>query len=360
MGSENPPLLRIFRVRAEYNAAMAYLELDRTAFYNNLDIIAQQTRGADKIALVLKDNAYGHGLEEMAALAAEYGIGRAVVRNVVEGRIAAAFFGYVLVLAQIPESADERLCFTLNTLEEIGKFPRGCRVEIKCDSGMHRNGVTPEELEAAFKGCAEAGLRVEGIFTHFRSADTLSSEWFWQKKGFEAFKKEARELAGRYGFAAPRVHSCNSAALFRCEHFDEDMARVGIAAYGALEMEAGLKQPALRPVMSLYAEKIATRTLQKGERVGYNGIFEAADAMRVSTYDVGYADGLLRGASNRYCAPCGAALLGRISMDNVTFASEAERLLVFNDANAFAASAGTIGYEVMVGMRPQMRRIVKR
>jgi alanine racemase len=137
------------------------------------------------------------------------------------------------------------------------------------------------------------------------------------------------------------------------------MVRVGIAAYGCLQMDAALPQPDLRPVLSLYAEKIAERELKIDERVGYNGVFAATETMRVSTYDVGYADGMLRAASNGYTTPNGSALLGRISMDNTTFASTDECLQVFDDANSFAAAAGTIGYEVLTGMRSRLRRTVK-
>ena len=338
---------------------MAYIELDRSAFFYNLDIIAQQTRGVDKVALVLKDNAYGHGLEEMAAMASEYGVTKAVVRNDAEAQRIADRFEYILVLAEIPKAASERVRYTVNALEQIPRFPKGCRVEIKVDTGMHRNGITVENLEAVFQSASDAGLIIEGLFTHHRSADVNGSEWRWQKEQFDAVKVKARDLAKTYGFETPRFHSCNSAALFRNRAFDEEMARVGIAAYGCLEMEAPLEQPALRPVLSLYAERIATRVLASGQRVGYNGIYEASKEEEVSTYDVGYADGMLRAASNRFTTPEGIALRGRISMDNSSFATTKEELLVFNNANDYAAAAGTIGYEVLVGMRPHLKRIVK-
>ena len=216
----------------QYNGAMAYIELDRSAFFYNLDIIAQQTGSIDKIALVLKDNAYGHGLTEMAAMAAAYGIRRAVVRTDAEALAIAHRFDYVLVLADTPKTSSDTVRYTVNTVEQIARFPKGCRVEIKVDTGMHRNGITVESLDAVFAAAQDAGLKVEGVFTHQRSADTLSSEWFWQKKRFETVKRSATELAERYGFGSLRFHSCNSAALFRTGAFDEDMARIGIAAYG--------------------------------------------------------------------------------------------------------------------------------
>jgi alanine racemase len=92
------------------------------------------------------------------------------------------------------------------------------------------------------------------------------------------------------------------------------------------------------------------------QRVGYNGIYASETEQTVSTYDVGYADGLMRSASDRYTTPDGAKLLGRISMDNATFASHAERLLVFDNANRYAKAAGTIGYEVLVRLNPQLER----
>jgi alanine racemase len=80
-----------------------------------------------------------------------------------------------------------------------------------------------------------AELVLEGIFTHHRSADELTSEWFWQKKNFGQIKEKAQKLSLEFGFKTLRFHSSISAALLRESNFDEDMARVGIAAYGCLE-----------------------------------------------------------------------------------------------------------------------------
>ena len=335
---------------------MAFITLSRKALYHNLDIIAQRTRSVDKIALVLKDNAYGHGLFEIAQMVSEYGIKRAVVRTQSEAEQLLSYFDYILVLADIPEEGNEKICYTVNSLEEITRFPKGCRVELKVDSGMHRNGIAAEELDEAFEAIARNALRLEAVYTHHRSADTLSSEWFWQKKNFEAVKIEAALLAQKHGFGLLRFHGGNSAALFRTENFEEDMVRIGIAAYGCLQMDITLDQPELKPVLSLWGEKITTRTLTPSQRIGYNGTFRADEVMKVSIYDVGYADGLLRAASDDYVAPNGTALRGRISMDNSVFASEEEQLLIFDNANDFAASAGTIGYEVLTGMRPHLKR----
>ena len=78
----------------------------------------------------------------------------------------------------------------------------------------------------------------------------------------------------------------------------------------------------------------------------------------MSNYDVGYADGLLRAGSNNYVTPDGHKILGRISMDNVSVECDKEELCIFDDANRYAASCQTIGYEVLVGMREYLKRSV--
>jgi alanine racemase len=134
------------------------------------------------------------------------------------------------------------------------------------------------------------------------------------------------------------------------------MVRVGMALYGCLQMDVSLPQPSLKPVLSLWGDKISTRILRVGERVGYNGLYEASHDEVVSTYDLGYANGLDRLASNRYITPDGIALLGRISMDSATFASDVQQLLIFNNANEYAASVGTIGYEILVCLDKDLKR----
>ena len=333
---------------------MAYIELNKSAFFHNLDIIAQKTADKDKIALVLKDNAYGHGLLEVASMAKEYGLRRVVVRSEEEAELLKELFEYILILSPgFPVSGRENFVYTINSLDDIDRLSPSCRVELKVDTGMHRNGIAGDELQKALKKIEARGLELEAVFTHHRSADTMSSEWFWQKKNFEALKKEALALRSEKQL---RFHSCNSAALFRESDFDEDMVRIGIAAYGCLQMDRGFEETGLKPVLSLIAEKVSTRILKKGERLGYNATFEADEDMRVSNYDIGYADGFSRLLSGKYQTPDGDELLGRVSMDNSSYKSSKEKILVFDDANEIAAFANTIGYEVLTSLSPGIKR----
>lgn len=334
---------------------MGYITLSREALFSNLDIIAHQVGTKDKIAVVLKDNAYGHGAVMIAQACSEYGIVRAVVRLEREALEIEPFFENILVLGDIPTQPSEKLSYVINSLDWIERFPSGTRVELKVDTGMHRNGIAPDQLEEAFERMVKAGLVCVGVMSHLRSADTLSSEWYWQRCAFDEVKKRASVLAQKGGWNL-RFHLSNSAGIFRSNGCSDDMVRAGIALYGCLEMDKGLYSPELKPVLSLWGEKIASRTLKKGERIGYSGIYEASCDEVVSTYDVGYANGLDRLASNRYITPEGIALRGRISMDNAVFATDKEKVLIFNNANDYARSVGTIGYEILACLDKDLKR----
>jgi len=342
-------------VTLAYNIDMGTIKLSREALHSNLDIIAQQVGARDKIAVVLKDNAYGHGAQLIAREVQQYGITQAVVRLESEALEIAEFFDHVLVLADFPTAANSTFSYAVNTLESIERFPKATRVELKIDTGMHRNGIAMHDLEKAFKRIAAQELECVGVMSHFKSADTLSSEWFWQRKAFDSLKEKALKLADKYGWKL-RFHISNSAGAFRSSQCSDEMVRVGIALYGCLQMDSTLMQPNFSPVLSLFGDKIATRTLKAGERVGYNGLYEALCDEVVSTYDLGYANGLDRLASNRYVTPDGVHLRGRISMDSATFSSDVEELLIFNDANAYAASVGTIGYEILACLDKELKR----
>ncbi|MEN8302731.1 MAG: alanine racemase [Campylobacterota bacterium] len=335
---------------------MAFITLNKNNFFNNLDIIRNRTKTKDKIALVLKDNAYGHGLLEIASMAKEYGITKAVVRTSAEAKIVEEFFEYILVLADSPQEKNEKIRYTINDINTIKNFPKKTRVELKVDTGMHRNGIAMSELEIAFEIMKKQELRLEAVFTHHGCADELNEFFDMQNRNFDEVKRSSEALAERYGFDELRFHSCNSAALFRTSSFDEDMARVGIAAYGCMQLPSEFDEKSLKPVLSFFANKISSRGLKKGESVGYGATYTAEEDCVVGSYDFGYGDGFLRVCSNNYTTPQNIKLLGRISMDNSSFLSDEDELLIFNDARVVAEVAGTIGYEVLTSLKSDIKR----
>jgi len=337
---------------------MARIELDAAAFAHNIKTLTADV-SLEKIAIVLKDNAYGHGLAEMAELAYKNGIRHAVVRRVSEAEQIAGIFESVLVLAEMPtETPASNIHITLNALDEIAAAPKGCAVHLKVDSGMHRNGIAAGDLEKALRAIQENGLLLKGIFSHSRSGDELSSELFWQHKNFEAIKAEGERLCGELGLDRPLFHFSNSPTLLRFgSKVAYDRVRIGIAAYGYGDMPAPFEQPELRPVLKLFASKIASRRLRKGERVGYGGTGSLARDGMVSTYDLGYADGLFRyDGQQPFSLQDGTQVVGKISMDNLSLFSEVPEVCLIDDARPWAERFNTITYDVLVKLSPHIKR----
>lgn len=333
---------------------MAFITINKENFYHNLNQIALKTGSVDKIAIVLKDNAYGHGLVLMANLASEFGIKHAVVRTTDEAEKIQTLFDTILVLG---DTAVEHpvYSFTMNSLEDVFCARKGAKIELKVDTGMHRNGICIDELDSALEQIEKKELELVGVMTHYRSADVLSSEFFWQKKCFESVKNKVRNT----GFENVRFHSYNSASLLRTHHFQEDLVRVGISAYGYNELPNIFFQIELKAVLSLHAKKVSTRVLKKGERLGYGGDYVAPQEMIVSTYDVGYGDGWCRGNSRQsFMTAENLPILGRVSMDFITLESEKEEICVMNNAKKAAQIFDTISYDILTALEANIEKKV--
>ena len=337
---------------------MPYITINRSNLFHNLDIISKQAKSKDRVAVVLKDNAYGHGLLEISNLLKEYGITKCVVQTDSEALKVKNIFDYILVLADKPKTYNKNIHYTINSLDSIKTFPKGTKVELKVDSGMHRNGIDKDELYKAFELISKHQLDLKAVFTHHRSADELNSQWFWQNRNFQTIKNNSKKFAKEFGFNELKFHSANSASLFRHNDFNEDLARVGIATYGCLDMPKELFENNLKPVLSVYAKKISSRVLKKGEHIGYGATFYAKEDLRVSNYDFGYGDGFLRVLSNNFVTPDGYRVIGRISMDNSSFIADDDEILIFNNASDVAKKAGTISYEILTSLKSNIKRVI--
>ncbi|MEA3491569.1 MAG: alanine racemase [Campylobacterota bacterium] len=333
---------------------MAFITINRENFYHNLNQIALKTGSIDKISIVLKDNAYGHDIEIMAGLASDFGIKHAVVGDQGDASKIISLFETVLVLEGRVESL-ANVSYAINTTDDIANIPKGTKVELKVDTGMHRNGIMIEDLELALSLIRKQGLELVGLMTHYRSADLLGSEFFWQQREFE----KAKERVKKAGFSNLRIHSYNSAAILRSKRFDEDMVRVGIAAYGYNELTCPFDDTVLKPVLKLYARKVSTRILKQGERVGYGGAFTAPGQMSISTYDLGYGDGWCRGdSSHPYITAEGLSILGRVSMDFIALETDRDEVCIMSDAQIAAKHFNTISYEMTTALSPAIDRVV--
>ncbi|KGI56734.1 alanine racemase [Campylobacter sp. MIT 97-5078] len=330
---------------------MAFIRLDQKAYEHNLTLLAKKAGGFHRLICVFKNNAYGHGVKLLAPIAKSLGVNFIALKNQQEALELQGLFPHILILSHRP-NGDEKTDFiyALNDKEDLHKFKKGTSLHLAIDTGMHRNGISLDELEEVYQNACDLGLKVEGIFTHFAGADEYDSSFFVQKQKFQLAKEKARKLSSNLLF-----HSHNSAALLRCESLDEDeLCRVGLAQFGYSEYNTNLQK-----VLSLYAQKLSSRVLQKGQSVGYGGRFSASKDIAISTYDLGYADGLFcfDGTGELKLAN-GEKLLGRMSMDSFSCRDLGDEVCVFNDARVWANFFHTIEYEILVKLSPLIPRIL--
>jgi len=340
---------------------VSYITISKDNYFYNLQKIRDKVEDIEQIAVVLKDNAYGHGLNIIANLAKEFGIQRAVVRSVSEAEEIKKLFNYILILAPKEIVKRDNFFYTINSIEDIYRYPKGVNLELKIDTGMHRLGISPMELYFALNLIKNRGLRLRGFFTHFREADEVSSTLFTQRELFKILKENIIESC----FNTLNIHSNNSAGVFRSsKKIRDEMVRVGIASYGYLTGDKALKFPKLKPVLSLWGEKIGeVRYKNSHFRVGYGGISEIQDNQYLSIYDIGYSDGFRRLPTqvikNReFLTPDGNYILGKVSMDSIAINSDKESIKIFDSVSNLARIFGTIEYEILVGLSKEIERRV--
>ncbi|TLD82693.1 alanine racemase [Helicobacter sp. MIT 11-5569] len=354
---------------------MPYLEISSKNFSYNYQTILQKLapKEPEKIAIVLKDNAYGHGILEVATLANKAKIQTAFVKNIQEALGIAPLFKDITILypnsllnAKDLENALKipHLSFCVPSLESLQSYPENTNIALKIDSGMHRNGIAKEQLQEALTIIQARNLHLKGIFTHNGYGDDLSSAFYVQNMEFLEIKKEALRLCEHFKIPRPQFHSLSSSGAMRASVFNaslprelqDDLFRIGIAFYGY--NCSALNQPKLKPIASLYANKISSLKLKKGASIGYSGVSKTKGGS-ISSYDIGYGDGLfrLREGMEIYTAE-GYRILPRASMDCISIESDAPKVCVFNDVSAFAKAFETIPYEILVHLHAYIPRVV--
>lgn len=338
---------------------MAELIIDSQKFKHNLNLISSFLSSPQNLALVLKDNAYGHGLKEMAGLARKNGIESVFVKNELEALQIKNYFKHITAFyGEISPQSPSNIyqCVqSLQTLQEISPL-RGFELEVNC--GMNRNGISMHSLSNAFEIIAKRGLKLVGVYTHNGFGDEGGEGLALQENNSKNIKEEVQKLCARYNLALPRFHSLNTSGTLRNNGANE-IVRVGIGAYGyACECFA---LPSLKPIASLWADRICSHTLKAGNKIGYGGAYEIPYDGVVSSYDLGYGDGLFRideRTQGKLLCSSGEQILPRMSMDCFSALSDRDKLCLFSDVREWAKFFGTIPYEILTKLSPFIKRKV--
>ena len=323
---------------------MSFCLINSINFKHNIKVVSKYI-DINKIAFVIKNNAYGHGLLEMARLANESRIKHAIVISSEEAKLVEGFFDTILVLSDISNiSKSKKIRIAINDLESINKIPSSTLVELKVDTGMHRNGIHINDLDRALERIESRGLLLKGVFTHF--ADPFKGNSIFNQK--DLFDKVRQRIDMMNIGDDIRFHCSSSPGVFRIDNSEYDMVRVGIALYGYVDLPNDMEYPDLKPVLSLWAERISTRNILQGDRVGYGGVFKAKNNMQISTYDIGYGDGFMRLDENKMAKISdGRDVLGRVSMNNLAIAGNDQEICIFDNVNELSKVHNTISYEIL-------------
>ncbi|MEG3136137.1 catabolic alanine racemase DadX [Rouxiella sp. T17] len=336
--------------------------LSLNALQNNLQVVRRHSPKS-KVWSVVKANAYGHGLARIwQGLQQTDGFALLDFNEAVLLR-EAGWHGPILLLEGFFSAQDlkEVSHYGLTTavhshwqLDALAKAEVSAPIDVylKINSGMNRLGFHPKEaveIWQQLRAISQVGEIT--LMTHFASAD-----------GPEGINGQLDKMEqGTHSISAPRCYA-NSAATLWHPQAHHDWVRPGIILYGASPSGRAddVANTGLQPVMTLSSEIIAVQSLEKGDRVGYSGRYQAEQSQRIGVVACGYADGYPRHAPSGTPIIVGGVntrTLGTVSMDmlmvDLTPCPEAQigtsvelwgKQLPIDDV---AAAAGTLGYELM-------------
>lgn len=267
------------------------------------------------IAPVLKSNAYGHGLVQIAQILDDQRLPflcidsyfeALILRN--EGvRTPLLIIGYTPV-ETILDARIKNVAYAILDLEGLMIVARRARapiaIHLKIDTGMHRHGILPGELSEALNIIKKNHfLKLEGIYSHAADADTPNSPH--TKLQIERWNNAVRKTRESIS-AVKYFHFGATAGSSYSSQIDANVLRLGIGLYGInISLNKNLN---LQPALEMRTRLTSFRTIEPGEHVGYNGTFTAAKKMKIASLPAGYAEGVDRRLSN-----CGTILLGNIA-----------------------------------------------
>jgi alanine racemase len=245
------------------------------------------------------------------------------------------------------------------------------RCHLKVDTGMNRIGVPAEQAGAVALAIAGMeGIELEGVFTHFATAD-VPGDWDFERQ-MERFGSALDQVADNR-VPAGIVHAANSPATILHPEAHFDMVRCGIAIYGLHPAPSTHDRVVLAPAMAVKARVSNVHTVATGDGVSYGHVWRAPAPTRIATVPLGYADGIHRIASDRIRVLCGGAScrqVGRVCMDQFMFEVPhdadihiGDEVVVVGEQSGeripleeLAGHAGTINYEMACSLS---RRLVR-
>ena len=379
-----------------------WAEIDLSAIANNIGRLRSLLGPDTRMMSVVKANAYGHGMLPVSRQVLTSGsdfLGVARYEEAMQLR-RAGIEAPILIFGYTPPAFTRELVannltqtiYSYQTAREMAAAARQLEgrltVHLKVDTGMGRLGivagtvdgssgsasVSPTAIDeiAAIKGLA--GLAVEGVYTHFATADQADKRFAHLQ--LELFKGLTSALAER-GIAFDICHAANSAATIDMPEAHMDMVRAGISIYGLYPSDAvSHERIVLIPAMTLKSRIIHLKDVDPGFPVSYGATAKTKRATTIATVSIGYADGYNRMLSSRGRMRVRgkfAPVIGRVCMDqtmldvgHIPGVRVGDEVVVFGHSGTeelpvaeIADLLGTINYEVVSGIADRVGRVYR-
>ena len=365
-----------------------WAEIDLIALRNNLAWLRHRIGSGNRILTVVKADAYGHGLKQIAAFLMQSGTNIFGVANLNEARdIRAVGRGWPILMLgaclpdEIEHAIKDKVMPTVSSLAEAKSFSkiakkmnRNVHAHLKIDTGMGRLGCTTDQAGALVEAIKQLpNLSLKGIYTHYASAEDKVT---FSKRQRMTFAKILKSINHEFEF----THANNSAALLHEPKSIYNLARPGLLVYGV--MPPGKRTPPelirkhLQPALSWKCRVSFVKNIAKGTPLSYGQQYVSPKKMRVATLSAGYGDGYLASARGQAKVIIGDKLcniLGRITMDQMlvdvsrlpSIKIGDEAILIGHKhnhcitANQVAQWAGTIPWETLAAISHRVPRLYR-
>lgn len=371
-----------------------WVEIDEQALISNVKTLRELSEGA-RFCAVLKANAYGHGMKDVAQIVARAGVTAFAVDTLSDAIELRLLFPSALILVlgyvmfdEYTEAIRHQIEITLYDKEGITHAEKiaaatasTIRVHLKIETGTSRQGVFPEELTdllLEIKRCKHIDL--VGVSTHFANIeDTGNAEYASQQ--FSRFT-QAVETIHQMGFSPESIHCACSAAVLLYPDTHLTLVRSGIAMYGIWPSELIEKTVRkqnlscdLRPVLQWKTRVAQVKSLGAGTPIGYGLTERLKQRSRIAVLPVGYWDGY-----DRHLSSVGEVLIsgyrckvmGRVCMNMMMVDVSAVPSVVKEQtvtllgvdgrheitADEIAKNTQTIAYEVLTRINPRTPRVI--
>ncbi len=374
------------------NNSITRVEISKKALLQNISNFRKILSPHTLFASIIKSNAYGHGILEIARLSIEAQADVLGVNSIQEALQLRTEFptATIMIMGEIPnlpkysqELSDPNFWIVVSRLEQIqflASLSPSPKIHLKLDTGMSRLGSSGEKSYELLRDIHTEKLSIHGLMTHFASTEDFT-EHSYSMNQLVRFQKLI-SYAESLGMKNLIYHSSSSASTMLFEEARLGMVRVGISLYGlwpSLETRLSLsllgKDFDLSPVLSWKTGIVHIQTVPAGTFVGYGSTFKTIVPTRIAVLPVGYYEGFNRRLSNQgYVLVQGerAPILGRVCMNmcmvditHIPSAHIGEEVVLIGksgneeiSADLLANLTGTINYDIVTGIQKDIPRII--